>query len=264
MIMKNPSLPSVRRNPSACVGCRNPHAREGSFDSWKIGWRPVFKRPSVRCRTPLSERRELAVMRTGRQTGRNYPRQPRHAFSRRTARISALSARRAPTAARRRRNPRFPSALKPYVPGAVPASGRLEPLSVRLCRRSREAVRLRADGARTVPKQNLGARTRPYRPVRRSASVVLIGNRFEITGFHECRNSREDLRRKKKASGTLRELRKNQCGHDGERLGSMWIFNRRNDARPRIGRSARTLGPCARPYPQSRPYYRRFGRFGYR
>lgn len=131
-VLKNPSLPGVRRNTPARLGFRNPHAREGPFHRVKSGRRPVFERPPVRCGTSVSERGEPALMRSERPPRRNHPRQPRHAFFGRTPRISALPAGRVAPATRRRRSTGFEGAMKPHVPREVPTSRGVEPLSVRI------------------------------------------------------------------------------------------------------------------------------------
>lgn len=150
-VLKNPSLPGFRGDPSARDGRGDPHAGQNPVDRGQNGRRPVFERTPVRRRPSVSERRQPAWRRSERETGRNHHGQSRHAVFGRTPRVSALSARRAPTTARRRRNTRFASALKPYVPREVPIARGFEPLSVRIFGRPREALRMRSSIARKIP-----------------------------------------------------------------------------------------------------------------
>ena len=150
-VLKNPSLPRLRRNPSTRDGRGNPHARQNPFDRGKNGRRPVFKRTPLRRGPSVSEHRQPAWGRSERAPRRNHPRQSRHAVFGRAPRVSALPARRAPPTARRRRNTRFPSALKPYVSREVPVARGLEPLSVRVCGRPGETLRLYPGVTRKIP-----------------------------------------------------------------------------------------------------------------
>lgn len=263
-LLKNPSLPGVRGHSPARLGFRNPHARENPFHRAKDGRRPVFERPAIRRRAPMSERGEPALMRTERPPRRNHPRQSRHALFGRAPRVSAVLVGRAPSTARRRRGTGFPGAWKPYVSGEVPAARGIEPLSVRIRGRPRKALRLCAGRPRKVPEPHIVTRSRPYRSLRRSPPADFRGNRIEIEMIGQRRNSRTYGRCEKTAGGAFWEFGKDQRRHDIERFGFLRLFRRGDGVRPRIGRPPRALRPRARPHTQSGAHHRGFGRLRYR
>ena len=258
---KNAPLPRVRRNPSAGFRRRNPYRSENPFG--RLSRRAVFVLPTVRERASARERGKPSRRRTERPSMRNHARPFGNALSRRTAGISALSARRAQATLGRRRNPRFASALKLYVPREIPIARRDEPLPLRILLRSGKTLRLRRGRARAVQKPHILTDARPDGPVRGRTAVVLFGNRGETGRKNEFGNARIRSCRTSQAAGSVRKLRKNQRVRSSERTLEGGVFKRSGTLRHRRGRPFRALLTGARPDSKSRPYHRRPRGFGY-
>ncbi len=172
LIGKNPALPGVPRHIAQGLARGTARSCENPFGFRRFGG-SVFVRTPVRQRTSRGEHGQPALMMTARKTRGNYPRAPRNPFFRRTSRISSLSSRRAETASRGGKGPRFPGACQPFLPGKVPVARGDQSLPVRISLRPGKALHMRSGGNRTVSKPNFLTHARSNRPFRRRSKAFV-------------------------------------------------------------------------------------------
>ena len=123
---------------------------------------------------PHRQRGRAGRRRRATATGRDFARAQRRAVPRRAARMGPARAGSAARAARIRRRHDLARRAAKRIPGALPAGGGDESLSLRLGRRSIRSLPLQRRGDPALPRRDLRAVARPHRPARRRAAPAAV------------------------------------------------------------------------------------------